>query len=118
MSKNEIPNISQFELKNLAKDFIAEDTRLIALSKLIKTKKLPKRRKEVAEALLLSLEPQTSLMLEVWCSKQERFKHLKRCTITGRFNELEKAKIIKVFKTAPCKVTRNTAKYYTVSEIL
>lgn len=116
MSKNEILNISQNELKNLTKDFIAEDTRLIAFNKLIKTKKLPKRRKEVAEALLCAIEPQTSSMLEEWCSKQERFKHLRRCTITGRFNELEEAGIIRISKTAPCEVTGNTAKYYTVVE--
>lgn len=118
MSKNEILNISQnqYQLKNLTKNLMIEDTRLIAFNELIKTKKLPKRRKEVAEALLCAIEPMTSSMLEEWCNKQERFKHLRRCTITGRFNELEKVGIIAVFKIAPCEITGSTAKYYTVVE--
>lgn len=120
MSKNEILNISQnqYQLKNLTKNLMIEDTRLIAFNELIKTKKLPKRRKEVATALLCALDPMTSAMLEQWCNTRGQFSHLKRCTITGRFNELEKAGVIREFKIAPCEVTGSTAKYYTVVETL
>ena len=111
MSINEIP----FKLLDELKPNII-DTKMLAFTTLVETKKLPKRRKEVAEALLLALEPMTSAMLEEWCSKQDRFKHLKRCTITGRFNELEKVNVIRVFKTGICTVTGSTAKFYTVIE--
>lgn len=111
MSIKEIPYTLVEELKNHT-----TDTRLIAFNKLIQSKKLSKRRKEVAEALMLCLVPTTSSMLELWCSKQDKFKHLKRCTITGRFNELEKANIIKEFKVGTCEVTGSTAKFYTVVE--
>ena len=107
------------KLKDLIRDKKSiQDTRLIAFNKLIKTKKLSKRRKEVAEALLLSLIPMTSAMLEQWCSKQSRFKHLMRCTITGRFNELVKAGVIREYETKSCLVTGSTAKFYTVIEVL
>lgn len=114
MSIREIPLTISDELKNHTSTAI--DTRLIAFNKLISSQKLPKRRKEVAEALMCALEPMTSSMLELWCSKQDRFKHLRRCTITGRFNELEKANIIKEFKVGTCEVTGSTAKFYTVVE--
>lgn len=111
MSIREIPYTLKTELESKSLD-----TRLIAFNKLIETKKLSKRRKEVAEALLCALEPMTSSMLEEWCSKQDKFKHLKRCTITGRFNELEKAGVIKEFKIGLCEITGSTAKFYTVIE--
>ena len=113
MSIREIPLKLSDELKNHI-----TDTRLLAFNKLIQSKKLPKRRKEVAEALMCALEPMTSSMLELWASKQDKFKHLRRCTITGRFNELEKANIIREFKIGTCEVTGSTAKFYTVVECL
>lgn len=94
------------------------ETSKLAFYKLLETKKLSKRRSEVATALLLALEPMTSAMLEEWCSKKPQYQHLKRCTITGRFNELEKTDVIKVFKIGLCEVTGSTAKFYTVVECL
>lgn len=91
-------------------------TKELSFHKLCENKKITKKRKEVAEALLLALEPMTSAMLENWCLSSKRFNHLRRCTITGRFHELEKFGVIAVFKTAPCQVTGSTAKYYTVVE--
>lgn len=87
-----------------------------AFQKLIETKKLSKRRREVAEALFSLDIPATSSMLESWCSTQEDYFHLRRCTIVGRFNELEKANVIRVVKTGACEVTGSSAKFYTVVE--
>lgn len=89
-----------------------------AYLELLETKKLPKRRLEVATALLVALKPMTSAMLEKWCSEKPQYKHLHRCTITGRFNELEKAEVIKVHESKLCEVTGSMAKYYTVVECL
>lgn len=91
-----------------------------AFQKLIETKKLSKRRKEVAEALFYSGKAMTSRMLESWCilsiGDKLDYSHLERCTICGRFAELEKANVIRVVKTDKCEVTGETAKFYSVIE--
>ena len=92
------------------------NTKLLSFYKLLEENKLPLRRKEVAEALLLAKEPMTSAMLETFCINNQKFNHLRRCTITGRFNELEQANIIRVFKTGICEATGSTAKFYSVNE--
>lgn len=75
-------------------------------------------RRNVMFCLYCANKPMSSAMLEKYAQdRKETFGRLPRCTITGRFNELEDMNLIKVVETKICEVTGYSAKYYVVVEV-